>query len=413
MSQNFIAPQIFVLGSQRSGTTEMFNLLTKVIGYRGDIESHLWPAIKACWDTLDESVAKMGGASSPAYKAFTIGKIGVENIKNEIASVLVDIYAKKFGHQWIDKTPGTKMIEAVPILREIFPDSKFIFMKRRGIENVMSKQRRFKGQSLEVACTEWADCMRKWSNVRTLIEDRYIEIDQQNMAISPNEVALQLCAFLEGDVSLTQKIASFLGNTRSEQTSQGFQTRTLALSDTGWSDKEQILFLEICASMMVHYGYSFESLELSNYDFPPTVPLVFIQAADFVTISSSTKKSYFWPEGLKLVCEKTSGKEKVVMQDIQLSGQDTFRSRIRCNSQAQDFEAVVTLSFKYPNGHIETNSFPFKKDDKEELSWFVGKMDGGVTITLQVEVPRTSGEGEVVFFHPRMVCDEKVNPIYK
>ncbi|MFI3154964.1 MAG: sulfotransferase [Methylococcaceae bacterium] len=404
MPQNALPPQIFILGSQRSGTTEMFNLLTKIIGYSGDVECHLWPSMQACWDTLDESVAGMGGRSSPAYKAFTIGKVGVENIRNEIAAALTGIYTKQFGPQWIDKTPGVKMIKAVPMLSEIFPESKFIFMKRRGIENVMSKQRRFKGQPLQVACSEWADSMRAWRHVRERVEGRYIEIDQQAMATSPHDVALQLCTFLGGDISLTQKAASFLENTRSEQTSQGSQARTLALPDTGWNDEEQALFIETCASMMVSYGYSFDSEELRDPNVPPTIPLVFIQSADFVAIFSSTKKSHFWPEGLKLICEKNSGKERVVLRDIRLCGQDTLLSSLRCHSPKQNFEVLVTLTLKYLNGHTEKNAFSLKKGDKRELSWFVGKIDEDVTITFQVEVTSPVGNGQVVFLHPRMGC---------
>ena len=409
MHQSTLPPQLFIVGSQRSGTTQMFNLFNKVVGYHGDGESHLWSSMHACWDTLDESVAGMGGTSSPAYQGFTIGKVGVDHIKSEMAAVLINIYTARFGDQWIDKTPGVKMIKAIPMLSKIFPDAKFIFMKRRGIENVMSKQRRFKKQPLQIACSEWADSMRAWTYVRKAVQGRYIEIDQQAMAISPNEVALQLCTFLGSDNTLTQKAAYFLENARSEQTSQGVQARTLALCDTGWNDEEQSLFIETCAAMMVSYGYSFESEALRDSNIPPTIPLIFLQMADFVTLSSSTQKSHFWPEGLKLICNKNLGKESVVLQDIRLCGQDTLLSSVRCHSPQPNFEALVTLSFKYPNGHIEKNAFTLKKGDIKELSWFIAKIESEVTITFQVEVTGDFANGQVVFFHPRMVCNDKNN----
>ena len=97
------------------------------------------------------------------------------------------------------------------------------------------------------------------------------------------------------------------------------------------------------------------------------------------------------------------------MQDIRLCGQDTLLSSVRCHSPQPNFEALVTLSFKYPNGHIEKNAFTLKKGDIKELSWFIAKIESEVTITFQVEVTGDFANGQVVFFHPRMVCNDKNN----
>jgi len=52
--------------------------------------------------------------------------------------VFVDVVRQLFGSgHWIDKTPSSEMIRLAPTLRELWPNSRFIFMKRRGIENII------------------------------------------------------------------------------------------------------------------------------------------------------------------------------------------------------------------------------------------------------------------------------------
>lgn len=48
------------------------------------------------------------------------------------------------------------MTLASPIVKELWPSSVFVFAKRRGIENVISRTRKFLGESLENHCADWA-----------------------------------------------------------------------------------------------------------------------------------------------------------------------------------------------------------------------------------------------------------------
>ena len=104
----------------------MFSLLTKVLGYKGDVESHLWPSVVSAWHELDEAVQRMGGEQSPAFQHFTIGKAGLKATKQKFAEVVLNIYEEKFGPRWVDKTPGAEMIYAVEAIAETLPNAKFI-----------------------------------------------------------------------------------------------------------------------------------------------------------------------------------------------------------------------------------------------------------------------------------------------
>jgi Sulfotransferase family len=258
MSMTDNSPQIFILGAQRSGTTEMANLMMQVLGYAGDVESHLWPSVDAAWRSLDSALERIGGKNVPAYPHFTIGKVGLEEVKAAFATTLSDIYTARFGSAWIDKTPGPEMVEAVPCIATFFPKAKFIFMRRRGIENVLSKQRRFPKRPFLECCNEWSETMSTWWCQRSRIAGRYIEIEQAAMSHVPEETAANLGAFLGFDDQMTRSVAEFFQKTRSEQTQADTGNRTTSLIDTGWTEAQKEAFIKNCAATMIIYGYRFE-----------------------------------------------------------------------------------------------------------------------------------------------------------
>ena len=99
---------------------------------------------------------------------------------------------------WFDKTPDPGMILAGPIIQQLWPGSGFVFAKRRGIENVISRVKKFPGESFENHCAGWAGTMRVWRKVRELLPPGcFIEIEQRDMIEKPEVTAQSLCAFLQ------------------------------------------------------------------------------------------------------------------------------------------------------------------------------------------------------------------------
>src|SRR2546430_17539144 len=70
---------------------------------------------------------------------------------------------------FVDKTPGWPMLKALPALLVVWPNLRVVFTKRRGIENVLSRQRKFPDGVFESHCRDWAAAMETWLAVHAEI----------------------------------------------------------------------------------------------------------------------------------------------------------------------------------------------------------------------------------------------------
>ena len=113
-----------------------------------------------------------------------LGSVPEEFLAIGIKNLFGKVFTETMGTgRWVDKTPGgTSMVEACPSLLEIFPRATFIFCKRRGIENVLSRLNKFKGGAFEAHCQGWAQTMETWLQVAPLLGQSAIEVDQTDMA---------------------------------------------------------------------------------------------------------------------------------------------------------------------------------------------------------------------------------------
>ncbi len=169
----------FVIGSVRSGTSAVMASLRQGAGLPGFNEgvlAHLLPRLL--------SDVQHHYAEHHQHQGTMLGSVPEEflttGIKNLFGKAFVETMGPAVG---LDKTPGgPSMVEACPSLLEIFPKATFIFCKRRGIENVLSRQNKFKGRPFERDCNEWAQTMEAWLQTAPLLGQSAIAIDQADMA---------------------------------------------------------------------------------------------------------------------------------------------------------------------------------------------------------------------------------------
>ena len=242
----------FVIGSVRSGTSAIMMSLRQGAGIRGFNEgvlAHLLPrlvsAVQQHYAMHHEHHAAMPG---PAPE-----QIVITGLKNLFGKAFVETMGTG---RWLDKTPGgASIVEACPSLLEIFPRATFIFCKRRGIENVLSRQNKFKGREFEVYCQGWAQAMEAWLQMAPLLGRSAIAIDQTDMAVKPEQVAAEIAGLLKLGAEQREGIATVLRGNRLEQTRAVRDDTPVALHETGWSNEEQDTFRRVCGPMMVAYGY--------------------------------------------------------------------------------------------------------------------------------------------------------------
>jgi hypothetical protein len=230
----------------------MLHALREGAGIRGFNEgvlAHLMPVLLDAVDTH--------------YRTFIqkpttmLGSVPREFIEAGIKNVFARAYVETMGTgRWLEKTPGgPQMVKACPVLLEIFPAAKFIFCRRRGIENILSRLRKYPDRTLEAHCNGWAKTMQTWIAVRPALGDRAVEVDQRDMATRPEAVADTVSTLLRLAPAESEGVLRVLRGHRPEQTRPAQDETPISLSDTGWSLEEQETFRRICGPMMQAFGY--------------------------------------------------------------------------------------------------------------------------------------------------------------
>jgi hypothetical protein len=170
---------------------------------------------------------------------------------------LLELHRKTYGEgPLVDKSPGDEAVGAAPLVLEFVPTAKFIFMKRRGIENVLSQLRRFPDLPFEGACHGWARTMRRWVEVRDRLAPRWIEIDQRELVDAPQTVGDRVFQHLGRGVP--DDIADYITTHFPEKTSVGRYGDYAALKHSGWDAQERDIFREICGPLMAEFGYEID-----------------------------------------------------------------------------------------------------------------------------------------------------------
>jgi hypothetical protein len=227
--------------------------LRQATRYRGFDEGHLFNLAGLLLTNLQEYYL---GAQTALHNDTAIARVPADMIANRIKQAFIDLAHELFETPfWLDKTPTIEMVSYAPFFLSIWPNARFILTKRRGIENVMSRQRKFPDVAFEGHCLDWAGSMRAWLVVRAALEGKAIEVDQFSMSHDPSQVASDVSELLGLHATEAAALAAALRETRVEQTSADAR-RSVSLASVPWSEAEKHIFRQICGPMMEAYGYS-------------------------------------------------------------------------------------------------------------------------------------------------------------
>ncbi|MGJ4927599.1 sulfotransferase family protein [Bradyrhizobium sp. HKCCYLS2038] len=234
--------RIFILGSPRSGTSELGDTLARQLELPWLGEGHAAPLFAAAANSFT------GDIDSPNGLVRFLAQQNFRQIAIDAARTAY--YSVHASASFLDKTPGHPMISATPFLLECFPDAKFIFLYRNGISNVLSRMAKF-GGNFETHCTDWATAMTEWLRVKQLLP-HYLELRQEDMLLEPHDVAMRAAQYL-GYADKADGIARSLGAGSRERTGAGIGRDTL--SQTEWSAAQVSFFKRVCGPMMEHFSY--------------------------------------------------------------------------------------------------------------------------------------------------------------
>ena len=244
---------VFIVGSPRSGTSILVDALLSV-GYHGYREGMFLSMLHYVDGIIDRHYSIFGSAQN------LISATNKSDLKRQLYEVFKTTTSDLNREApWFDKTGNPDMILSIPILRQLWPDSVFIFAKRRAIENIVSRMKKFPGHSFEYHCGDWAKNMSAWRRIRTeLPPSSFVEVDQQDMIRQPKAVASDLQSLLALSAEGAQKILKTFESNRPQQTSEGSATRVHSLSSSGFTDGQISTFLKHCKVEMDAFGYSID-----------------------------------------------------------------------------------------------------------------------------------------------------------
>jgi hypothetical protein len=148
---------------------------------------------------------------------------------------------------------------------ELYPEASVIYMKRRGIENVLSQSRKFGNGNFNADyCTQWSDCITAFFTGdyarRTLVIDQLAYLKRPDMLIT------KLLDHLNMDASagLRARLKNYILSNPVEKTAEP-TPEYIALEETPWSEEEKETFLELCKGAMKISGYPLSREEINSF----------------------------------------------------------------------------------------------------------------------------------------------------
>lgn len=256
--ESVLSGPVFVVGSPRSGTTILGNTIRYSLGLTGFDESHVMPLLTHLRNAAKAFYESPHYAQMQATNGTMISRVPLTLVESGLAQLFRDLYAALHGNNaFVDKNPGPDMLRAAPWLLLAWPNARFVFAKRRAIENLVSRQRKFgfDAKNFRTHCKDWSETMMLGLRVRTLIQDsQWIEIEQQDVAHDHEAVAERLASFL-GLPDRAPQFAHYIA-THTPQKTTSDSWKTLNLSKVGWDEGSISIFQEECMPMMNAWGYT-------------------------------------------------------------------------------------------------------------------------------------------------------------
>jgi hypothetical protein len=252
---------LFVLGAARSGTSAMAQALLQLERFDGKQEGHALDLLAYFSASLEQFYANKAGELN---RDTMLAGISPDYFSDALDRMFCDLAAKYYSKDfWIEKTPNANSVSLAPRFRKLWPNARFIFMKRRAIENVKSRETKFSDLEFSDHCLDWVRVMSAWGVVREQLKGCAVEVDQLFLAQQPDAAGEFIAQFLGLDASESERLGAFFRTERPERTGFG-PSPILTRDDLGWDDQKWQTFIEICADTMDYFNYGLGSDYFKN-----------------------------------------------------------------------------------------------------------------------------------------------------
>lgn len=251
---------VFVLGSPRSGTTVVGNMVQRGLQVKSHGESHMAELLQNLVTTVTEYVKGAPAATNEGTLTWEVSPTYVKALQIQQFRELYSTFYT--GPVLIDKTPGVPMLNTLSLLFLVYPNAKVVYCKRRGIENVASRMRKFADVPFEGHCNQWKQAFTIWRRNKRHLNNEllkhkgwFIEVEQFTLLKDAAPLIKQLADFLALPESAYVKMLNYQASETPQKTSdEGGVPKSLV--DMNWTNEQKQRFEEICGTEMERAGYS-------------------------------------------------------------------------------------------------------------------------------------------------------------
>lgn len=277
-------PPLFLLGSQRSGTTMLRLMLNNhpslAIPHESAFITIYFKKLSKYGDLGDRANARRLLSDVSQHPLVKRGKLIADPdaildrpIKSyrDFVDAIFQAYAQALGKpRWGDKTPF--YTPDIDVIRTIFPDAKILHLVRDGRDVVLSQRSiEWMSSNLPKLALDWQWKTTIAHKVGAVLKDDFLEIHYEDLVLSPEETLRKICHFVREpyepamlsysesakDVVPAESLKWHRNSIQPPDPSQLFKWKTQL------SRAERIIFEQLAGEALDLFGYEREHL-------PPT-----------------------------------------------------------------------------------------------------------------------------------------------
>jgi len=247
-----VAPPLFIIGSMRSGTTLVRNLLRRQPGTICPEETHYYrfgdpfrtPGYRNT--ILKNATLKRHREIDGIAEDDFMRLLDTSYTKGELLRAHVDYMAKVMGldsYRWFDKTPQN--VYGLPLIRAEFPNARFLHLVRNPLNVVASLKlgKVVKIEETDAACNSWLEAVSIIRQCAPMLGKNLLELRYEDVTSDPVGSMKTLLAF------------SGLGDDMSLYSAQDTHLERNQYREV-LSDEDKLIVQDRSSELASHYGYS-------------------------------------------------------------------------------------------------------------------------------------------------------------
>jgi hypothetical protein len=251
---------VFVVGARYSGAGTLSKALCAGADWLGWEEGHLFSTLPFILSTIKKTWDEVGKYETGPKEDYALGQVDAYQIMNQILQVTNRTYAgaaaARHVPRWVDNSPTIEGVMVVPLLGQVYPQAKFIFLHRHPLRSVLSYLQDNPNDSVELAGMMWVLAMRAWYQVRkSLTPDRFLEIGLADLVLRTEHVSERLSPFLGLTEAQARAVQDAVASRRAKYAEGPESPADLYLAETGWPEVVQAWFREVGETTARYWGY--------------------------------------------------------------------------------------------------------------------------------------------------------------